>query len=546
MLFIKTLYTLIVFLSAFFILAFAPQGFPDEGKLEESIGHLGSSSRQEIIAAVEALRQLGDHRALPALEALLDRRLRVTKAGRILIKVKNGHGMMDAVTGAVLAQQLDGLDTPVINNQVRIILGQTIAILKLVSPEAELRLAAAEELLQHPQEEATSALRAAIDREKTTRVRRALALALALTEVACSNKERRIAALNIIGQSDNPNFIVNLRPLLARQASGEFQEPDEQVRQAARSALSAIERHMVVVGVLQNLFYGLSLGSVLLLVALGLAITFGLMEVINMAHGEMLMLGAYSTYVIQGIFKAHCPDQFAWYLVASIPTAFIVSGVVGMILERSIIRYLYGRPLETLLATWGISLLLIQTVRLIFGAQNVEVSNPPWLSGGWELMPGLMLTYNRIAIIGFGLGVVLLVWVFLNRSPLGLQVRAVTQNRAMAAALGIYTSRVDTWTFGLGSGIAGLAGVALSQIGNVGPELGQSYIVDSFMVVVLGGVGKLAGTIWGATGLGVINKFLEPFTGAVLGKIMVLVFIILFIQKRPQGIFALKGRMAEG
>lgn len=292
----------------------------------------------------------------------------------------------------------------------------------------------------------------------------------------------------------------------------------------------------------QDLFYGISLGSVLLLAALGLAITFGLMGVINMAHGEMLMIGAYATYLTQNLFKAVLPELFGLYLIAAIPVAFASACLVGMFLERCVLRFLYGRPLETLLATWGISLLLIQTVRLIFGAQNVEVANPLWLSGAAEPVTGLVLTYNRLGIIAFVTAVVLLVWFLLNHTSLGLKVRCVTQNRPMASAMGVHTGRVDMWTFGIGSGIAGLGGVALSQIGNVGPELGQGYIVDSFMVVVLGGVGKIAGTICGAMGLGIINKFIEPHTGAVLGKIFLLAFIILFIQKRPQGLFAQKVR----
>ncbi|HEX9619191.1 MAG TPA: urea ABC transporter permease subunit UrtB, partial [Polyangiaceae bacterium] len=214
--------------------------------------------------------------------------------------------------------------------------------------------------------------------------------------------------------------------------------------------------------------------------------------------------------------------------------------------ERSVIRFLYGRPLETLLATWGLSLVMIQTVRVVFGAQNVTVANPDWLSGGWELMPTVVLPYSRIAVVCFVIVVVAFVYFLLQRTSLGLQVRAVTQNREMAAGMGIATRRVDTLTFGFGSGVAGLGGVALSQLGNVGPELGQSYIVDSFMVVVVGGVGKLAGTVAGAMGLGVLNKYVEPLSGAVLGKILILILLILFIQKRPQGIFALKGRAAEG
>ena len=289
----------------------------------------------------------------------------------------------------------------------------------------------------------------------------------------------------------------------------------------------------------------MSLGSILLLAALGLAITFGLMGVINMAHGEMLMIGAYSTFLIQNLFKQYLPNFFDWYLIAAIPTAFIVSGVVGIVMERSVIRHLYGRPLETLLATWGISLILIQTIRLIFGAQNVEVANPSYLSGGIQAFNGVVLPYNRIAIIMFVVLVVISVWTLLQKTSLGLQVRAVTQNRKMASCMGISTNKIDMYTFGLGSGVAGLGGLALSQVGNVGPELGLLYIVDSFMVVVTGGVGKIAGTVAGALGLGVINKFLEPVAGAVLGKIIVLVLIVILIQKRPQGLFAPKGRMID-
>jgi len=293
------------------------------------------------------------------------------------------------------------------------------------------------------------------------------------------------------------------------------------------------------------LFSGVSLGSILLLAALGLAITYGLMGVINMAHGELIMIGAYTTYVVQNLFRAHLPGGFDWYLVLAVPAAFIVSGLVGMALERSVIRWLYGRPLETLLATWGISLVLIQAVRTLFGAQNVQVENPAFMSGGIEILAGVVLPWSRIVIIAFSAIVLGGVALLLARTRLGLFVRGVTQNRAMASCVGVPTARVDTWAFGLGSGIAGLAGCALSQIGNVGPDLGQSYIVDSFMVVVLGGVGQLAGTVYAALGLGFANKLLETWAGAVIAKIVVLVFIIVFIQKRPQGLFALRGRVAE-
>jgi urea transport system permease protein len=264
-----------------------------------------------------------------------------------------------------------------------------------------------------------------------------------------------------------------------------------------------------------------------------------------MAHGELMMIGAYATYVVQNLFRSHLPGAFDWYLVAAIPVAFAASAAVGMALERSVIRFLYGRPLETLLATWGISLILIQATRTLFGAQNVQVENPAWMSGGIQVMANSVLPYSRIAIIVFAAAVVALIALLLTRTRLGLFVRGVTQNRGMASCLGVPTGRVDTYAFGLGSGIAGLAGCALSQIGNVGPDLGQSYIVDSFMVVVLGGVGQLAGTVYAAMGLGIVNKFLEGWAGAVVAKIAILVFIIVFIQKRPQGLFALKGRMAD-
>ena len=310
-------------------------------------------------------------------------------------------------------------------------------------------------------------------------------------------------------------------------------------------ALRQIDAHQTIVSWVGNIFYGLSLGSVLLLAALGLAITFGLMGVINMAHGELLMIGAYSTYLVQLLFKSFLPAWMSWYVVAALPVAFLLTALVGMALERTVIRWLYGRPLETLLATWGISLCLMQAVRSVFGAQNVEVSNPSWMSGGVTVLGNLALSYNRLVIIGFALCVVVVVWLVLNFTRLGLFVRAITQNRRMADCVGVPTGRIDMLAFGLGSGIAGLAGVALSQLGNVGPDLGRSYIVDSFMVVVLGGVGQLAGTVVAALGLGALNKIIEPFWGAVIAKIVILLVIVLFVQKRPQGLFAPKGRSVE-
>jgi urea transport system permease protein len=370
-------------------------------------------------------------------------------------------------------------------------------------------------------------------------------LALAPADMVSDKPADRIRALEAIRVAADATFKSDVERLVAKGPDGKFVEPDSNVRAAALAAISSIETRQFLINSVGNTFYGLSLGSVLILCALGLAITFGLMGVINMAHGEMMMIGAYTSFVVQNFFIAHLPAHLDWYIAVAVPAAFAVSGAVGVLMERTVIRHLYGRPLETLLATWGISLLLIQTVRLIFGAQNVTVANPSWLSGGVEILPQVVLTYSRLAVIAFSVVVMLFVWVLMQKTRLGLEVRAVTQNRAMAAAMGISTRRVDMWTFGIGSGVAGLGGVALSQLSNVGPELGQGYIVDSFMVVVLGGVGKLAGTIAGGLGLGLVNKYLEPLAGAVLGKIFILGFIIVFIQRRPQGIFALKGRAAE-
>jgi urea transport system permease protein len=316
------------------------------------------------------------------------------------------------------------------------------------------------------------------------------------------------------------------------------------VRKAAADAIAAIQARLQLWDALQNAWYGLSLGSVLLLAAIGLAITFGVMGVINMAHGEMVMLGAYTTFVVQELIRAHNPALFGYSLAIAIPLAFLVAGGVGILIERSIIRFLYGRPLETLLATWGLSLILQQAVRTAFGPTNKEVGNPAWMSGAFDV-GHITITYNRLWIICFTLAVFVALLALLRLTRLGLEMRAVTQNRAMAASMGIRTSRIDALTFGLGSGIAGIAGVALSQIDNVSPNLGQGYIIDSFMVVVFGGVGNLWGTLVGAFTLGVANKFLEPYAGAVLGKIAILVLIILFIQKRPRGLFALKGRAVE-
>jgi urea transport system permease protein len=356
--------------------------------------------------------------------------------------------------------------------------------------------------------------------------------------ISSTDKAKRLAAAKLLAGSDQP---ATKSLLIERLAA----EPDAEVKGALLASLGTVESRLAWGERFGLLFTGASLGSILLLVALGLAITYGLMGVINMAHGELMMIGAYATYVVQNFFRSALPGAFDWYIVAAVPASFLASALVGAALERGVIRWLYGRPLETLLATWGISLILMQTVRSLFGAQNVGVENPAFMSGGVQVLPNLVLPYNRIAILVFAAAVLVGMALLISKTRLGLFVRGVTQNRRMASCMGVNTARVDTYAFALGAGIAGLAGCALSQVGNVGPDLGQGYIVDSFMVVVLGGVGQLAGTVYAALGLGIINKLLEGWAGAVLAKIMVLVLIVVFIQKRPQGLFALKGRSAE-
>ena len=512
---------------------------------QQNLKDLGNKSRSKIKKAIKNLGSQGNAAALPALEALKGNRLRVSEDGALIILNEAGDEGQDALTKKQVDLKSLSLRKPRINNSVRRVLSATIGKLQLQSSNPVIRLAAAKQLLKKSSGDLVELVEKALAKETNGEIRDIYSLVLAKEGLNSENKQKRLESLKIIREFGDNDFKDILEGLLRKNNKDEFLESDPEIRDGADKALSSIQRRQFFINQIANLFYGMSLGSILLLAALGLAITFGLMGVINMAHGEMLMIGAYSTFVIQNLFKEYLPSFFDWYLIAAIPIAFIVSGSIGIIMERSIIRHLYGRPLETLLATWGISLILIQTVRLIFGAQNVEVANPSYLSGGIQAFKGVVLPFNRIAIIIFVIFVVILVWTLLQKSSLGLQVRAVTQNRGMASCVGISTHKIDMYTFGLGSGVAGLGGVALSQIGNVGPELGQLYIVDSFMVVVLGGVGKIAGTVAGATGLGVLNKFLEPVAGAVLGKIFVLILIIIVIQKRPQGLFTLKGRMVD-
>lgn len=427
-----------------------------------------------------------------------------------------------------------------LTNRLRNLVATAMATHQLVSDSVTERRAAARQLQRDAQPEMLDFLQKRVSSETDDVARQSLMLALANLQLASPQAAVRLNAVVLLGQSDDPDVQSRLTPYT--QAAS---EPDAGVRAAAAESLKQIEHRLMWGDLLGQAFMGLSLGSVLLLAALGLAITYGLLGVINMAHGEMLMLGAYATWMVQQVMAGFAPQWLALYPIVALPVAFIVTVSIGMVLERTVIRHLYGRPLETLLATWGISLMIIQLVRMTFGAQNLEVANPAWLSGGVQVFANLTLPWNRIVVLGFVLLVLFFTWLILNKTRLGLNVRAVTQNRSMAACCGVPTGRVDMLAFGLGSGIAGLGGVALSQLGNVGPELGQGYIIDSFLVVVLGGVGQLAGSVAAAFGLGIFNKILEPQMGAVLGKILILVAIILFIQKRPQGLFALKGRVTD-
>ena len=434
----------------------------------------------------------------------------------------------------------DSAEDVVNNNRIRAAIDAAKASIALFDSDLTVRAKALAELRDQVDEDRLPALDKAYVAETSTDLKAQIALLRAAVLIQSSDSKKRLEAVQLLGTSNNKNARSLLNDRLRNDS-----ETDAAVRLALTKALGDVDARLAWGERLGVLFTGISLGSILLLVALGLAITYGLMGVINMAHGELMMIGAYATFVVQNSFRTYFPAAFDYYIALAIPIAFLSAALVGAALERTVIRFLYGRPLETLLATWGISLVLMQAVRTIFGAQNVRVENPAWLSGGIDVFGNLTLPFNRIAIIGFALLVLLGITLLVNKTRLGLFVRGVTQNRTMAACVGVNTNRIDTMAFSLGAGIAGLAGCALTQIGNVGPDLGQNYIVDAFMVVVLGGVGQLAGTVYAALGLGITNKLLEGWQGAVLAKIIVLVLIVIFIQKRPQGIFALKGRSAE-
>jgi len=489
------------------------------------------------IAALQDAVARGDAGIAAFAQALLDDAVKTTADGVFVVRDDKA---VDAVTGQP-AKLPDDAEDVSNNNRMRGALEAALSGLRLLSPDLPTRRAAIGDLAKADVDAAMLPLvDKALAKESDPALKSQLGRLKAALQIAASDRAQRLQAIQALSHSGEPAVRALLQARLAPDA-----EADPELRTALAQAVAQVDGRLAWGERLGVLFTGISLGSILLLVALGLAITYGLMGVINMAHGELMMIGAYTTWGVQNLFRHVAPGWFDAYVVLAIPASFLVAAAVGAVLERGVIRFLYGRPLETLLATWGISLVLMQSVRSLFGAQNVEVENPSWMSGGVAVASNLVLPWNRLAIIAFAALVLLGTWLLINRTRLGLFVRGVTQNRRMASCTGIDTVRVDTLAFALGAGIAGMAGCALSQVGNVGPDLGQSYIVDSFMVVVLGGVGQIAGTVLAALGLGLMNKALEGVAGAVLAKIFVLVFIVVFIQKRPQGLFALKGRSAE-
>jgi urea transport system permease protein len=504
--------------------------------IDQILSRFASDRFEDTQRAVDEIVQIGHPTAEAMVMALSAGRLFFRPSDRTVF-YRNADGVLhDARSG--VAAQAEGLKPVRLNNRLRRSVEAVLGALTLLAPDPVRRFYAAQAVFKGRDPAILPLVEQALSRETDGGIRAALesARAAILLAKADASEAQRREAISVLVKRGDRDAAALLRSIPT--------DAPAALQAAATVGVERIERTLALWAALQNLVYGLSLGSVLLLAAVGLAITFGQMGVINMAHGEMVMLGAYTTFVVQDLIRTHAPVLFGFSLFIAIPLGFVIAGAIGILIERGSIRFLYGRPLETLLATWGISLVLQQAVRSIFGPTNREVGTPAWMSGAVEL-GGLSLTYNRVAIVVFAIAVFAALHLLLRWTPLGLQIRAVTQNRRMAASMGIRTGRIDALTFGLGSGIAGMAGVALSQIDNVSPNLGQGYIIDSFLVVVFGGVGNLMGTLVGALTLGMANKLLEPYAGAVLGKIVLLVAIIMFIQKRPRGLFALKGRAIE-
>ncbi|MEJ1965879.1 MAG: urea ABC transporter permease subunit UrtB [Gammaproteobacteria bacterium] len=535
-----------ILMLALVVLITPRMAFADDAAFTAAAAQLANddfATKEDAMRKVLELRHAGSK---PLLAALLDGRVFIRTADQHVFIVANGDSdpldLIEPVTqkpaGTAKAEDFSKITT---NNRLRKTLRGAIASFDLADPDADVRRSAVKELLRTVDDDTMVLLREQIKKEKDPKVRSAIEAGLALADLKSDDKAVRLAAVNALENSLNSDVYNTLVAMATPAADGSYLEPDLEVRNAAGAAMRKIARQRTLYSGLETLFFGLSLGSVLVLAAIGLAITFGVMGVINMAHGELMMLGAYCAYVMQLIMPQHIGAS----IIVAIPVAFVVSGAVGILIERGIVRWLYGRPLETLLATFGVSLILQQVVRDIFSANNRPVETPQWMAGSMEINEAFSITYNRLYVVLFTIAVFFLIQLILKKTTLGLKVRAVAQNRPMARAMGVRAEWIDALTFGLGSGIAGIAGVALSQLTNVGPNLGQQYIVDSFMVVVFGGVGNLWGTLIGGMSLGVVNKLLEPYAGAVLAKIFVLVALILFIQRRPRGLFPQKGRAAE-
>lgn len=510
----------------------------------DSLQSLNVKSFKAKQKSIETFSVLEDERVLPVMKALLKAELFYRKSDKAIVYASKKDALYqitDVISGESYGDvKKNKIKKIKINNKLRRILRSAIANLSLASSNVSVRVDALNEVLKQIDEDSVKLLEERKEKETDAGALQVINIGLALYALDNGEKQQRLEAIKFLSDTVNPEARKKLAGLLAKE-NNQYLEQDKDVREAAKKAIKNIENNVELIGFVETTFFGLSLGSVLVLSAIGLAITFGVMGVINMAHGELMMIGAYTTYVIQLLM----PNHIDMSLFVAVPAAFVVSGLFGIAIERGVIRHLYGRPLETLLATFGISLILQQLVRSIFSPLNRSVETPSWMSGSLEINSVLSLTYNRLYIIVFALLVFAMLLMIMKKTSLGLQVRAVSQNRPMAKAMGIKTEWVDALTFGLGSGIAGIAGVALSQLTNVGPNLGQTYIIDSFMVVVFGGVGNLWGTLVAGLSLGVANKVLEPWSGAVLAKIIVLVFIILFIQKKPRGLFPQKGRSAE-
>ena len=526
----------IIFLNLLFISSLFANSF------EEDINKLKTNSlktKQQVVNEITE-KYIDDERTNVLLLKMREGNLFYTKKDEVFVTLEKKDGslyhMKIFLTNELLApakkSQFKKVKT---NNKLRSIIKTKLAEMNLFSKNRNKRFSSAKNILLNVSNEFEGLINKALESEKDSSIREKLLEAKTILNAQNLKGEEQIKAVKELSEYISSKALSTLKQI------ADSSNSSKQLKNVALKAISSVETTRSYWSVVETAFFGLSMGSVLLLAAIGLAITFGVMKVINMAHGEMIMIGAYTTYTLQQIM----PGLIEYSILIAIPAAFIVSAIVGIIIERLVIRHLYGRPLETLLATFGISLILQQIVRTIYSPLNQEVKTPSWMSGALEVNSALSLTYNRLYIIIFALIVFVSILLLLNKTSLGLKVRAVTQNRQMAQAMGIKTSWIDAITFGLGSGIAGIAGVALSQLTNVGPNLGQAYIVDSFMVVVFGGVGNLWGTLIAAVTLGEINKFIEPFAGAVLAKVIILVFIILFIQKRPRGLFPQKGRDAQ-